>query len=108
AEHGEDSAPPAVPEVCADRRMLHLNDQSIRLGVVMVRIKLSLQGFVGPDTADVRLDQQLFPLSSGASGEDARNLGDQRLVIGLSRLSRREAAIGQEVSPLHRAAEGLP
>src|SRR4029434_8105420 len=65
---------PAVSEVLADIRMLHLNAQSIRLGVGMVRIKLSLQRFVGPDTADVRLDEQLFPLCSGAPGEDARNL----------------------------------
>src|SRR5215475_13001287 len=99
---------PAVPEVCADGRMLYRNAQIIRLGVGMVRIKLSLQGFVGLDTADVRLDQQLFPLGSGAPGEDCRNLGDQRLVIGLPCLASREAAIGQEVSPLHRAAEGLP
>src|ERR671923_2059071 len=99
---------PAVTEVLADGRMLHLNAQRIRLGVGMVRIKLSLQRFVGPDTADVRLDEQLFPLGSGAPGEDARNLGDQRLVIGLPRLSSREAAIGQEVSPLHGAAECLP
>src|SRR5437773_7990223 len=68
---------PAVTEVLADIRMLHLNAQSIRLGVGMVRIKLSLQCFVGPDTADVRLDQQLFPLGSGAPSEDFRNLGDQ-------------------------------
>ena len=99
---------PAVTEVLADIRMLHLNAQRIRLGVGMVRIKLSLQRFVGPDTADVRLDEHLFPLGSGAPGEDARNLGDQRLVIGLPRLSSREAAIGQEVSPLHGAAECLP
>src|SRR6266849_2972164 len=99
---------PAVTEVRADIRMLHLNAQRIRLGVGMVRIKRSLQSFVGPDTADVRLDEHLFPLGSGAPGEDARNLGAQRLVIGLPRLSSREAAIGQEVAPLHGAAEGLP
>src|SRR5213593_2006735 len=34
---------PAVTEVLADRRMLHLHAQRIRLGVGMVRIKLSLQ-----------------------------------------------------------------
>src|SRR5215467_2566703 len=99
---------PAVPEVLADRWMLYRNAQSIRLSVGMVRIKLSLQGFVGPDTADIRLDQQLFPLGSGAPGEDCRNLGDQRLVIGLPRLASSEAAIGQEVAPLHSAAECLP
>src|SRR5262245_39634698 len=99
---------PAVTEILADIRMLHLNAQSIRLGMGMVRIKLSLYSFVGPDTADIRLDQQLFPLGSGAPGEDFRNLGDQGLVIGLPRLSSREAAIGQEVSPLHSAAECLP
>src|SRR6267142_4156230 len=78
---------PAVPEVLPDIRMLHLNAQRIRLSVGMVRIKFSLQRLVGPDTADVRLDEQLFPLGSGAPGEDARNLGAQRLVIGLPRLS---------------------
>src|SRR5439155_26289438 len=57
---------PAVPEVRADRRMLHLNAQRFRLGVGMVRIKLSLQRFIGPDTANVRLDEHLFPLGSGA------------------------------------------
>ena len=46
---------PAVTEVFAGIRMLHLNAQSIRLGVGMVGIKLSLHSFVGPDTADVRL-----------------------------------------------------
>ncbi len=47
---------PTVTKVFADIRMLHLNAQGIRLGVGMVRIKLSLQSFVSPDTADVRLD----------------------------------------------------
>src|SRR5207245_5857147 len=70
--------------------------------------KLSLQRFVSPDTADVRLDEHLFPLGSGAPGEDCRNLGAQGPVIGLPRLASREAAIGQEVAPLHGAAEGLP
>ena len=46
----------AVTEVLADKRMPHLNAQSIRLGVGMVGIKLSLQSFIGPDTANVRLD----------------------------------------------------
>ena len=99
---------PAVTEVLADIRMLHLNAQRIRLGVGMVRIKCALQSFVGLDTADVRFDEQRFPLGSGAPGEDFRNLGDQRLVIGLPRLSSREAAVGQKVSPLYGAAECLP
>ena len=36
--------------------VLHLNAQSVRLGVGMVSTKLSLQPFVGLDTADVRFD----------------------------------------------------
>ncbi len=60
----------AVAEIRADRRMRHLNAQRIRLGVGMVRIKLSLHGFVGPDTADARLEEQLFPLGRGTPGED--------------------------------------
>ena len=70
--------------------------------------KLSLQSFVSPDTADVRLDKQLFPFGSGAPSEDRRDLGNQGFVIGLSRLWSGKASIGQEFCPLHSAAECFP
>ena len=43
-------------QILSDIRVLHLNAQSVRLGVGMVSTKLSLQPFVGLDTADVRFD----------------------------------------------------
>jgi hypothetical protein len=40
----------------SDIRVLHLNAQSVRLGVRVVSTKLSFQSFVSPDTADVCVD----------------------------------------------------
>src|SRR4051812_7545571 len=74
----------------------------------MVHIKLALDRFVGTDTADVGLEQQIFPFRSAAAREDTRNLCDQRLVIVESRLPGGEAAIDRQVRPPDRAAEGLP
>src|SRR5262245_55750137 len=88
--------------------MIHFYAQSIRSGMRMVRIELSLHRFVGANTADVGFQQKIFPLGSAATGEDARNLRGQGLVVRLSRFSSREAAIRHQVRPLNRAAKRLP
>jgi len=101
----ENSTKPPYRRYVPDRRMLHLNAQSIRFGVGMVRIKLSLQSFVGPDTADVRLDEHLFPLGSAAPAMRCPNLV-LSAAHGLSRLGveKRDRPGGR---PL-QVAEGLP
>ena len=45
----------AITTVLADVRVLHLDAQTVRPRVGMVGVEISLQGLVGPDTADVRL-----------------------------------------------------
>ena len=64
---------PAITEVFADSGMIHLYAQSIGPGVRVVRIEFPLERFVGPDAADIGFQQQIFPLGSGATGEDTRN-----------------------------------
>jgi hypothetical protein len=94
--------------VFADDGMIHLYAQSIGLGVRMVRIEFSLRRFVGPDTADVGFQQQIFPLGSAATAKilAISVIRASSLACRVSRVA--EAAIGQQVRPLHRAAECLP
>ena len=74
----------------------------------LVGRELTLHGLVGPDTADVRLGQQLFPFASGAPREDRPDLGNQVFVICMVCLGGGEAAVGYELFPLHGPAECSP
>src|SRR5436853_2128644 len=48
---------PAITEVFAGHRMIHLDAQRIGLGVRMVHIELALRRFVGAHTSDVGFQQ---------------------------------------------------